>query len=90
MDIDDDKTPVDTPSAQLRLGLHACPLCKRTGKLTTGDECWYCKGGRVVDKARAEAWEKAHPPKPATSPDYDSLPDTLPASSNPPPPKESP
>jgi hypothetical protein len=82
MATDDDKTLVDTPSAMLRLGLESCPLCKRIGILTGGLQCWFCEGARVVTKERADDWRKAHPPK---TPDYDTLPDTLPQSSNPPP-----
>ena len=62
MSNDDEKTPVQTPSAALRLGLEDCPLCHRIGKLSTGDECWYCEGARLITKDRADAWRKAHPP----------------------------
>lgn len=76
---DDDATPVDTPSAMLRLGLESCPLCRRIGVLTGGLQCWYCDGARVVTKERAESWRKAHPPKADALPDYSNLADTDPA-----------
>lgn len=56
---EDDKTPVQTPSAMLRLGLESCPLCNRTG-VTSGIKCWYCNGSRVVTIEMAEKWRAAH------------------------------
>ncbi len=72
---DDDTTPVDTPSAMLRLNLESCPLCRRRGVLTNGIRCFYCDGARVVTVARADEWRAAHPSKPV---DYSDLPDTDP------------
>jgi len=72
---DTDKTPVDTPSAMLRLGLESCPLCHRIGVLTSGIRCWFCDGARVVTKERAGEWRAAHSSKLL---DYGDLKDTEP------------
>lgn len=58
----DDDTPTrpETPSAMLRLGLVSCPACDRRGRSTTGEECFFCQGGRVVTLEKKEEWDKAH------------------------------
>jgi hypothetical protein len=54
-------TPRETPiSKALELGLESCPCCKRQGSLTGGVQCSFCFGGRVVTKAKADAWRLAH------------------------------
>lgn len=58
----DDLTPRETPiSKTLGLGLEACPCCNRTGKMSTGVQCHYCEGGRVVSREKAQRWRDAHP-----------------------------
>lgn len=56
-----DDTPRETPiSKTLALGLESCPCCRRTGVLTTGVQCPFCEGGRVVPIAKADKWRAAH------------------------------
>lgn len=57
---DSDKTPVETPSAMLRLGIESCPACDGRGRTIVDEACFYCEGGRRVTNARADAWRKAH------------------------------
>lgn len=59
---DDDRTPAETPASKskLALGLESCPACERSGVTTTGEVCFFCKGGRVVTEKQAAEWRKAH------------------------------
>ena len=56
-----DDTPRETPvSKTLALGLEPCPCCHRLGSLTGGVQCYFCSGGRVVSREKADEWRRAH------------------------------
>ncbi len=52
---DDEKTPVQTPSAMHRLGLATCPCCEGSGA-RDGETCPYCEGAGRVTLERHGIW----------------------------------
>lgn len=60
----DDNTPAETPTSKssqsFRPDIESCPCCHRLGSLTGGVQCWFCSGGRVVSKEKADEWRRAH------------------------------
>jgi hypothetical protein len=58
--VPDDRTPTETPSGMLRLGIEPCPACQGSGRSSVGEDCFYCEGTRRVTNARGDAWRAAH------------------------------
>lgn len=59
-DDDEPKTPPDSPSGQLKLGIVHCPCCELYGDNYFEYPCKVCNGGKRVTEEVAKKWIEEH------------------------------